>query len=244
MDAATRAQFLPVTLASESSHYHRDHDRCSHYQTATRLPARDRPRVKGKGATMTTHNNTPKDQYRRAPLNGLIIGTIVGAVWAIVFVVFSKVRWFISPRFAWMTFMGLSFPLLGWIDGLCEKNIISHRPMSAQRRETKILYAATLSMIGIATAAIFFFDFFQDSQSLGSHLDTAPKIGVLILYLLALIPFPYGGWALGTVRMNNSKNCRRSFVSMTLMSVIILLLCVICWFAIMEVLWLWIWIIF
>ena len=244
MDAATRAQFLPVTLASESSHYHRDHDRCSHYQTATRLPARDRPRVKGKGATMTTHNNTPKDQYRRAPLNGLIIGTIVGAVWAIVFVVFSKVRWFISPRFAWMTFMGLSFPLLGWIDGLCEKNIISHRPLSAQRHEIKMLYAATLSMIGIATAAIFFFDFFQDSQSLGSHLDTAPKIGVLILYLLALIPFPYGGWALGTVRMNNSKNCRRSFVSMTLMSVIVLLLCVICWFAIMEVLWLWIWIIF
>ena len=193
---------------------------------------------------MTTHNNTPKDQYHRAPLNGLLIGTIVGAVWAIVFVMFSKVRWFTSPRFAWMTFMGLSFPLLGWIDGLCEKNIISHRPMSAQRRKTKILYAATLSMIGIATAAIFFSDFFQDPQSLGSQLDTAPKIGALILYLLALIPFPYGGWALVAVRMNNSKNCRRSFVSMTLMSVIVLLLCVICWFVIMEVLWLWIWIIF
>ena len=193
---------------------------------------------------MTTHDNTTDQQYHRAPLNGLIIGTIVGAVWAIVFVMFSKVRWFTSPRFAWMTFMGLSFPLLGWIDGLCEKNIISHRPMSAQRRETKILYAATLSMIGIATAAIFFSDFFQDSQSLGAHLDTTPKIGALILYLLALIPFPYGGWALVAVRMNNSKNCRRSFVSMTLMSVIVLLLCFICWFAIMEVLWLWIWIIF
>ena len=193
---------------------------------------------------MTTHNNTTEQQYHHAPLNGLIIGAITGAVWAIVFVVFSKVRWFTSPRFAWMTFMGLSFPLLGWIDGLCEKNIISHRPMSAQRRKTKILYAATLSMIGIATAAIFFSDFFQDSQSLGAHLDTAQKIGALILYLLALIPFPYGGWALVAVRMNNSKNCRRSFVSMTLMSVIVLLLCVICWFAIMEVLWLWIWIIF
>ena len=193
---------------------------------------------------MTTHNNTPKDQYHRAPLNGLIIGTIVGAVWAIVFVMFSKVRWFTSPRFAWMTFMGLSFPLLGWIDGLCEKNIISHRPLSAQRHETKMLYAATLSMTGIATAAIFFFDFFQDPQSLGSHLDTVSTIVVFILYLLALIPFPYGGWALAAVRMNNSKNCRRSFVSMTLMSVIVLLLCVICWFAIMEVLWLWIWIIF
>ena len=193
---------------------------------------------------MTTHGNTTEQQYHRAPVEGLAIGAITGAVWAIVFVMFSKVRWFTSPRFAWMTFMGLSFPLLGWIDGLCEKNIISHRPMSAQRRETKILYAATLSMIGIATAAIFFSDFFQDPQSLGSHLDTVSTIVVFILYLLALIPFPYGGWALVAVRMNNSKNCRRSFLSMTLMSVIVLLLCVICWFAIMEVLWLWIWIIF
>ena len=193
---------------------------------------------------MTTHNNTPKDQYHRAPLNGLLIGTIVGAVWAIVFVMFSKVRWFTSPRFAWMTFMGLSFPLLGWIDGLCEKNIISHRPMSAQRRKTKILYAATLSMIGIATAAIFFSDFFQDPQSLGSQLDTAPKIGALILYLLALIPFPCGGWALGAIRMNNGMDFRGIFASMTLMSIIVLLLCFICWFVIMVVFWFWIWIIF
>ena len=193
---------------------------------------------------MTTHNNAPKDQYHRAPLNGLIIGTIVGTVCAAVFLLASEGTEFNLAILAVALGLVLSFSLLGWIDGLCEKNIISHRPMSAQRRETKILYAATLSMIGIATVAIFFSDFFQDSQSLGAHLDTAPKIGALILYLLALIPFPCGGWALGAVRMNNSKNCRRSFVSMTLMSVIVLLLCVICWFAIMEVLWLWIWIIF
>jgi len=29
---------------------------------------------------MTTHKDTTEQQYRRAPLNGLIIGTIVGAV--------------------------------------------------------------------------------------------------------------------------------------------------------------------
>ena len=36
---------------------------------------------------MGIHDNTTtnKDQYRRAPLNGLIIGTIVGAAWAIEF---------------------------------------------------------------------------------------------------------------------------------------------------------------
>ena len=36
---------------------------------------------------MTTHDNTPKDQYHRAPLNGLIIGTIVGAVWVVVLLI-------------------------------------------------------------------------------------------------------------------------------------------------------------
>ena len=39
---------------------------------------------------MTTHNNTPKDQYHRAPLNGLIIGTIVGTVCAAVFLLASE----------------------------------------------------------------------------------------------------------------------------------------------------------
>ena len=34
---------------------------------------------------MTTHDNTTEQQYRRAPLNGLIIGTIVGALWAVEF---------------------------------------------------------------------------------------------------------------------------------------------------------------
>lgn len=34
---------------------------------------------------MTNDDKTPEDQYHRAPLNGLIIGTIVGVVWPTVF---------------------------------------------------------------------------------------------------------------------------------------------------------------
>ena len=37
-----------------------------------------------KEAATTTHKNTVEEQYRHAPLNGLIIGAIVGAVWALV----------------------------------------------------------------------------------------------------------------------------------------------------------------
>ncbi|MEH1558756.1 hypothetical protein V7G09_11040 [Cutibacterium avidum] len=35
---------------------------------------------------MTTHKDTTEQQYHRAPLNGLIIGTTVGAAWDTVFV--------------------------------------------------------------------------------------------------------------------------------------------------------------
>ena len=36
---------------------------------------------------MTTHENTLEEQYRRAPLNGLASGAIVGAVWDTVFLI-------------------------------------------------------------------------------------------------------------------------------------------------------------
>ena len=61
---------------------------------------------------MTTHNNTPKDQYHRAPLNGLIIGTIVGAAWAIEFLLpflFPMGRY---SRNIKMAFIALTLPAL------------------------------------------------------------------------------------------------------------------------------------
>lgn len=34
---------------------------------------------------MTIHQNRPKDQYRHASLNGLIIGAVAGVAWAVEF---------------------------------------------------------------------------------------------------------------------------------------------------------------
>ncbi|MEA5655515.1 hypothetical protein [Cutibacterium granulosum] len=73
---------------------------------------------------MTTHNNTPKDQYHRAPLNGLIIGTIVGTVCAAVFLLASEGTEFNLAILAVVLGLVLSFSLLGWIDGLCERSNI------------------------------------------------------------------------------------------------------------------------
>jgi len=36
---------------------------------------------------MTTHKNTHEQQYRHAPLNGLIIGAIIGVAWVLVLLI-------------------------------------------------------------------------------------------------------------------------------------------------------------
>ena len=65
-------------------------------------------------AAMTTHKNTLEGQCRRAPLNGLAIGTIVGAVWALVFLLWGvRGNFFMS-----VYFMSVVFPVVGWLTGL------------------------------------------------------------------------------------------------------------------------------
>ncbi len=64
---------------------------------------------------MTTHDNTPKGQYHRASFNGLIIGTIVGAVWDTVFVMaYVNSQKAIDPKeYPSLFTMLLIFPLSG-----------------------------------------------------------------------------------------------------------------------------------
>lgn len=66
---------------------------------------------------MTTHKNTPEQQYHHAPLNGLAIGTIVGAVWALVFLLWGvRGNFFMSVQGNYL--MSVVFPVAGWLAGL------------------------------------------------------------------------------------------------------------------------------
>lgn len=97
---------------------------------------------------MTTHNNTPKDQYHRAPLNGLIIGTIVGAAWAIEFLLpflFPMGRY---SRNIKMAFIALTLPVLGWITGLWGRTACNSTTPAKKKRRVKtagIAMATTIS---------------------------------------------------------------------------------------------------
>lgn len=64
---------------------------------------------------MTTRTTTTTDQYRRAPLNGLIIGTIVGVVWPTVFVILHVRKTLVlAPKEYPPVFtMSFIFPLIG-----------------------------------------------------------------------------------------------------------------------------------
>ena len=74
---------------------------------------------------MTTHKNAAEEQYRRAPLNGLIIGTIVGAVWAVEFLLPFLFPMGEYSRNIKMAFIALTLPVFGWITGLWGRTVYS-----------------------------------------------------------------------------------------------------------------------
>ena len=188
--------------------------------------SKSQTKSQGEGTTMTTHNNTPKDQYHRAPLNGLIIGTIVGTVCAAVFLLASEGTEFNLAILAVALGLVLSFSLLGWIDGLCERSIISHRPLSAQQRDIKMLHAVTTTLIGVIPA-IAFYSISTDRNPMSVPRNAAFSWKALVLYVLPLIPFPLAGWTLGVIRVSNDS--RRVIPTMTLMVLVLLSLCVGFW---------------
>ena len=62
---------------------------------------------------MTTHNSTTREQYRRARLNGLAIGTIVGALWTVEFLLPFLFPMGGYSRNIKMAFIALTLPGLG-----------------------------------------------------------------------------------------------------------------------------------
>ena len=66
---------------------------------------------------MSIHDNMTTDQYRRAPLNGLIIGTIIGVAWVLVILIPGV---FVEDpsRKERMNLVALVLPALGWLTGL------------------------------------------------------------------------------------------------------------------------------
>ncbi|WP_229771688.1 hypothetical protein [Cutibacterium porci] len=176
---------------------------------------------------MTTHENT-KGQYRRAPVNGLIIGTIIGVAW--VFVLLIPGLFTNDPsRRARMDLVALVLPILGLITGAWERSFTSRRYSAQIEHRIKVICAAMMTAIGIIMA-VTFYTLVASQHTLHAPARAAYSTKAFILYLLPLMMFPCAGWALGGVRANNIHDARWIISKMSIMAGVMLFLSVAFWF--------------
>jgi len=144
---------------------------------------------------MTTHKNTHEQQYRHAPLNGLIIGAIIGVAWVLVLLIPGLFANDPSRR-AKMDLVALMLPILGWITGAWERSFTSRGDPAKIEHGIKVIGAAMMTAVGIMTAATFY-TLVASQDTLHVPARAAYSTKAFILYLLPLMMFPCAGWALG-----------------------------------------------
>jgi len=95
---------------------------------------------------MNIHTNTLEEQYRHAPLNGLIIATIVGAVWALVFLLWGvRGNFFMSVQGNYL--MSVVFPVVGWMLGTVRADILHNNGTDIIRMSCVTVVAVFVSVI-------------------------------------------------------------------------------------------------
>ena len=175
-------------------------------------------------AAMTTHKNTLEGQCRRAPLNGLAIGTIVGAVWALVFLLWGVRGNFFMPVY----FMSVVFPVVGWLTGLWGRTVGVCETPAMRKRKIRVIGAVMATFTGLIMAIHEHFI----SKSWGDYIpsDAIFSGKAVIIYLVPLIVFPIVGWMLGTVRANILHGNGTAIIRMSCVTVVAVFVSVIAWF--------------
>jgi len=161
-----------------------------------------------KEAATTTHKNTVEEQYRHAPLNGLIIGAIIGVAWALAIFGYqvssilagadSKLS---SPRL----FMSFIFPVAGWLTGLWQRTAVDCDDITKQKRRVKAITAVMSSLAGVLMGSI---ERFLTTLRFINGKET------LIYYLILLAVFSLIGWILGTVDITLKENGSHFLIKM------------------------------
>ncbi|KAG9060330.1 Uncharacterised protein [Cutibacterium granulosum] len=176
---------------------------------------------------MTTHNSTTREQYRRAPLNGLIIGTIVGVVWPTVFVILRvrETLVFVPEAYPPIFTMSLIFPLVGWLTGLWERKMYACDDPEKRRIKTKIIGAVMATFAGML---IFSTHLVLVDNDLLLNMEAA-------VHPLPLAVFPCAGLILSNIGIR-LKNSKAPFIlSMSIASVVILFITMTVWFYVFSI---------
>mgnify|MGYP002718194410 FL=1 len=171
----------------------------------------------------TKSGDTFDQKYRITPFTGLIIGTIVGAVWDTVFVMFYvNSQKAIDPKeYPSLFTMSLIFPLIGWLTGLWERKMYACDDSKKRRLKIKIIGAAMATFTGIL---MFSTEFFLFAYHISFNSVEAA------VHPLPLAVFPCAGLVLSDIgiRLKNSKT--PFILSMSIASAVILFTTVAVWF--------------
>ncbi|ERS24567.1 MAG: hypothetical protein E7L02_11070 [Cutibacterium avidum] len=182
---------------------------------------------------MGIHDNTTtnKDQYRRAPLNGLIIGTIVGAAWAIEFLLpflFPMGRY---SRNIKMAFIALALPVLGWITGLWGRTAYSCTTSVKKKRRVKTTGIIMTTTIGVLMS-ITFYSLVADMETFEIPDNATFSCKAFVMFLAPLFVFPITGWGLSIARINTPSDRHSVISKMSAWVALGLYLSTAAWFAI------------
>ncbi|EFS52467.1 hypothetical protein HMPREF9589_02457, partial [Cutibacterium acnes HL059PA1] len=85
---------------------------------------------------------------RHAPLNGLTTGTIVGALWALVFLLWGvRGNFFMSVQGNYL--MSVVFPVAGWLAGLWGRTVGACENPAIKKRKIRIIGAVMATLTGL-----------------------------------------------------------------------------------------------
>ena len=177
-----------------------------------------------KEAATTTHKNTVEEQYRHAPLNGLIIGAIVGAVWALV-VLGYLISLLLTEQDTELCppelVMSPIFPVAGWLTGLWQRTAVDCDDITKQKRRVKAITAVMSSLAGVLMG---FMEYFLTSLRFASSKEK------LIHYLILIVVFSLTGWILGTIGTIIKDDGHRFLIKMSIATAVALFTSVAVWF--------------
>ena len=177
-----------------------------------------------KEAATTTHKNTVEEQYRHAPLNGLIIGAIVGAVRALV-VLGYLISLLLTEQDTELCppelVMSPIFPVAGWLTGLWQRTAVDRDDITKQKRRVKAITAVMSSLAGVLMGSM---EYFLTSLRFASSKEK------LIHYLILIVVFSLTGWILGTIGTIIKDDGHRFLIKMSIATAVALFTSVAVWF--------------
>lgn len=177
---------------------------------------------------MTTCENAAQQQYRRAPLNGLIIGVIAGVCWVVVLRIPDVLPGSDGSGNVRLDLVAIAFPVLGWISGLWGRKVLPCGNPADRGRRALTIGVVMSTLLGILLTIVYH-GFVPKPKYMEMPAGTALSGRAFVVYLIPLTVFILAGWVLGKTREHIYMNGGSVILRMGFMAVLVLMCSVILW---------------